>query len=32
MMFHTTKLWNELPSMIEEATELQEFKHGALCS
>ena len=25
----TTKLWNELPSMIVEATELQKFKIGA---
>ena len=25
----TTKLWNELPSMIVEATELQKFKNGA---
>ena len=25
----TTKLWNELPSMIVEATELQKFKLGA---
>ena len=25
----TTKLWNELPSMIAEATELQKFKIGA---
>ena len=24
----TTKLWNELPSMIVEATELQKFKIG----
>ena len=24
-----TKLWNELPSMILEATELQKFKLGA---
>ena len=40
MRFHTsqysrcfipaaTKLWNELPSMIVEATELQKFKIGA---
>ena len=25
----TTKLWNELPSMIVEATQLQKFKLGA---
>ena len=25
----TTRLWNELPSMIVEATELQKFKIGA---
>ena len=25
----TTKLWNELPSVIVEATELQKFKTGA---
>ena len=25
----TTRLWNDLPSMIIEAAELQEFKHGA---
>ena len=25
----TAKLWNELPSMIVEATELQKFKIGA---
>ena len=25
----TTKLWNELPSMLVEATELQKFKIGA---
>ena len=25
----TTKLWNEFPSMIVEATELQKFKTGA---
>ena len=25
----TTRLWNELPSMIVEATELQTFKLGA---
>ena len=25
----TTKFWNELPSMIVEATELQKFKIGA---
>ena len=25
----TTKLWNELPSMIVQATELQKFKIGA---
>ena len=25
----TTKLWNELPSMTVEATELQKFKLGA---
>ena len=30
-MFHpaTTKLWNELPSMIVEAAELQKLKIGA---
>ena len=26
----TTKLWDELPSMIAEATELQKFKLGAI--
>ena len=25
----TTKLWNEFPTMIVEATELQKFKIGA---
>ena len=25
----TTKLWNEIPSIIVEATELQKFKIGA---
>ena len=25
----TTKLWNELPDMIVETTELQKFKIGA---